>query len=73
VSKRFEKAVAGIREPPDEEQDRVAALIMELVAQEDEQPALTPEQVAGVYHALEQVQRREFASGENVECLVHRP
>jgi hypothetical protein len=73
MTKRFEEAVAEIRKLPGEEQDRVADLMMELAGQDDEHPALTPEQVAGVYQALEQVQRREFASDERVERLLYRP
>ena len=73
MSKRFEEAVAEIRKLPDEEQDRVADLLMELAGQDDEQSALTPEQVAGVHLALEQVRRGEFASDESVERLLYRP
>ena len=36
-------------------------------------PQLTPEQVAGVHVALEQVKRGEFASDESVERLLYRP
>jgi hypothetical protein len=73
MSKRFEEAVSEIRKLPGEVQDRVADLMMELAGREDERPALTPEQVEGVYHALEQAQRREFASEESVERLLYRP
>ncbi len=72
MTKRFEEAVAEIRKLPAEQQERVADLLIELTAKE-EAPALTPEQVAGVHVALEQVRRREFASDESVERLLYRP
>ena len=73
MSKRFEEAVAEIRKLPDEEQDRVADLMMELAGGDDEHPPLTAEQIAGVHLALEQVERGEFASDESVERLLYRP
>jgi hypothetical protein len=73
MTKRFEEAVTEIRKLPAEQQDRVADLLIELTGREDEAPALTPEQVAGVHLALEQVKRGEFASDESVERLLYRP
>ena len=73
MTKRFEEAVAEIRKLPDEQQDRVAELLIELAGQDEPPPALTPEQVAGVHLALEQAKRREFASDESVERLLYRP
>jgi len=73
MTKRFEEAIAKIRNLPDDQQDRVADLLLELASHDDEPPALTPEQVAGVHLALEQAKRREFASDENVERLLYRP
>jgi hypothetical protein len=73
MTKRFEEAVAEIRKLPAEQQDRAADLLIELAGEEDEAPALTPEQIEGVYLALEQVRRREFASDESVEGLLYRP
>ncbi len=72
MTKRFEEAVAEIRKLPEEQQERVADLLIERMGKE-EAPALTPEQVAGVHVALEQVRRREFASDESVERLLYRP
>ena len=73
MTKRFDEAVAEIRKLPAEQQDRVADLLIELTGREEEVPALTPEQVAGVHLALEQVKRGEFASDESVERLLYRP
>jgi len=73
MTKRFEEAIAKIRNLPDDRQDRVADLLLELASHDDEQAALTPEQVAGVHLALEQAKRREFASDESVERLLYRP
>jgi len=73
MTERFEEAFAEIRKLPDEQQDRVADLLLELASPEEKAPALTPERVAGVHLALEQAGRREFASGESVERLLYRP
>ena len=73
MTKRFEEAIAKIRNLPDEQQDRAADLLLELANRDEIQPALTPEQVAGVHLALEQAGRREFASDESVERLLYRP
>jgi hypothetical protein len=72
MTKRLEEALAEIRKLPDEQQDRVADLLIELASKE-EAPALTPKQVAGVHLALEQVKRGEFASEESIERLLYRP
>lgn len=73
MTKRFEEAVAEIRKLPGEVQDRVADLMMELAGRDDGYPALTAAQLMGVYHALGQVKRREFASDESVERLLYGP
>ncbi len=73
MTKRFEEAVAEIRKLPDAEQDRVAELLLELAGASDGHAALTAEQLAGVHRALEQAERREFASDESVERLLYRP
>ena len=72
MTKRFEEAVAEVRKLPADQQDRVADLLIELTGKE-EAPPLTPEQVAGVHLALEQVERGEFASDESVERLLYQP
>ncbi len=73
MTKRFEEAVAEIRKLPDEQQDRVADLLIELTSPGEKVPPLTPEQVSGVRLALEQARRREFASDESIERLLYRP
>ncbi len=73
MTKRFEEAIEEIRKLPDEQQDRVAELLIELASPDEPSPALTAGQVAGVHLALEQAKRREFASDESVERLLYRP
>ncbi len=72
MTKRFEEAVAEIRKLPAEQQDQLADLLIELAGNE-ETPALTPGQVAGVHRALEQVRQREFASDESIWRLLCHP
>jgi hypothetical protein len=73
MTKRFEQAVAAIRKLPDEQQDRMADLMLELAGREDDLPTLTSEQIAGVQHALRQAEHGEFASDESIERLLCRP
>ncbi|MGB7916477.1 MAG: hypothetical protein WCF79_14480 [Rhodomicrobium sp.] len=73
MTKRFEQAVAEIRKLPDERQDQVAELLIELANEEGSPPRLTPEQIEGVRLALRQAELRQFASDESVERLLYRP
>jgi hypothetical protein len=73
MNKRFEQAVAEIRKLPDERQDQVAELLIELASEDGNPPSLTTEQVEGVHLAWRQAELREFASDENVERLLYRP
>ena len=73
MTKRFEEAVAEIRKLPEERQDQVAELLIELAADEDRAPALTPEQIEGVRLALKQAELSQFATEESVERLLYRP
>jgi hypothetical protein len=73
MTKRFEQAVAEIRKLPDERQDQVAELLIELASEDGNSPSLTPEQIEGVRFALRQAELRQFASSESVERLLYRP
>jgi hypothetical protein len=72
MTKRFEQAVAEIRKLPEERQDQVAELLIELASEDDNRPPLTPEQVEGIRLALRQAELRQFASAESVERLLYR-
>jgi hypothetical protein len=73
MTMRFEQAVAEIRKLPDERQDQVAELLIELASEDNNPPSLTPEQMEGVRLALRQADLRQFASDENAERLLYRP
>jgi hypothetical protein len=73
MTKRFEQAVAEIRKLPDERQDQVAELLIELASEDGNPQCLTPEQIEGVRLALRQAELRRFASDESVERLLSRP
>lgn len=73
MTKRFEEAVAEIRKLPDERQDQVAELLIELAREDENPPSLTTEQVEGVRLALKQADLRQFASEEAIERLLYRP
>lgn len=73
MTKRFEQAVAEIRKLPEDRQDQVAELLIELASEDDSSPSLTPEQVEGVRVALRQAELRQFASDESAERLLYRP
>jgi hypothetical protein len=72
MTKRFEQAIAEIRKLPDERQDQVAELLIELASEDDSPPSLTPEQVEGARLALRQAELHQFASDESVERLLYR-
>ncbi len=58
---------------PEDRQDQVAELLIELASEDDSSPSLTPEQVEGVRVALRQAELRQFASDESAVRLLYRP
>ncbi|QJP17439.1 hypothetical protein G3545_02645 [Starkeya sp. ORNL1] len=51
---------------PDQEQDRIADLLLELAVADGADHELTPEQIREVEIAMEQAARGEFASDEEM-------
>ena len=62
MTKRFEQAIAEIRKLPDDRQDQVAELLIELASEDADPPSLTPDRVEGVRLALRQTDLRQSAS-----------
>ncbi len=73
MTKRFEQAVAELRKLPDEQQDKVADLLIELAEGDDFHASLSAAQIEGVRLALKQAELRQFASGDSVNSLLFRP
>ena len=61
------------RSLPDERQDQVAELLIELASEDGNSLSLTPEQIEGVRLALRQAELRQFASDESLKSLLSLP
>lgn len=75
MTKLLDEAIAEIRKLPDAEQDRAAAVLLELAHEQDNEAAnyrLTPEQVAQIRLGLEQARRGEFVPEDEVEEMWRR-
>ncbi len=73
MTRRFEQAVAELRKLPDEQQDKVADLLIELAEGDDLPAPLSADQIEGVRLALKQARLGQFASDDSVERLLYRP
>ena len=66
MTKLLEEAVAHIQTLPEEEQNRAAEVLLIAFSKDERDYNFTDEQIAGIEHAIEQAQRGEFASDEDV-------
>lgn len=71
MTKLLEEAVARVQTLPEEEQDRAAEALI-VFATDNRSYTLTPEQVAGISHAMGQADRSEFASDAELLEIFHR-
>ena len=71
MTKLLDKAIAKVKELPEERQDEVAELVINYVATNDVAP-LTPEQIDGVKRTQAVMRRGEFASVERVHAFFAR-
>ena len=72
MTELLEKAIAKLRELPPEEQDQAAELLMHFAAGWEEIIELDEETRAAIREGLEQAERGEFASDEDMEALFAR-
>jgi len=72
MTKLLEEAIAKLKTLSDEQQDRVAGLLLHLAEGEAEFD-LTQEQIEGIELALAEADAGEFATEEEVAQVLHRP
>ena len=72
MTKLLEEAIAKLKTLSDEQQDRVAELLLHLAEGEAEFD-LTQEQIEGIELALAQADAGECATEEEVAQALHRP
>lgn len=72
MTKLLEEAIAKLKTLSDEQQDRVAELLLHL-AEGEAEFELTQEQIEGIEIAMQQADRGEFATQEEVRRALHEP
>ncbi|MCJ2081676.1 hypothetical protein [Methylobacterium sp. J-090] len=71
MTELLDQAVARVRALPPETQDAFARVLLRLAGDEDDQAVyqLTPAEAASLAKSLEQAERSEFASDEEVRAV----
>jgi hypothetical protein len=72
MTKLLEEAIAKLKALSDEQQDRVAELLLHLT-EGDADFDLTQEQIEGIELALAQADAGEFATEEEIARALHHP
>jgi predicted transcriptional regulator len=72
MTKLLDEAIAKLKALPEQDQDRIADLLLELAAADGADHELTPEQIREVEIAMEQAARGEFASDEEMAEIWRR-
>ena len=72
MTKLLEEAIAKLKTLSDEQQDRVAELLLHL-AEGEAEFELTEEQIEGIEIAMQQADRGEFATDEEIRHALHEP
>jgi hypothetical protein len=69
MTKLFEHAVETVRALPPETQDELAVLLLQLAGEDQPVVQLTPEEAASLDESIEQAERGEFATDEEVRAI----
>jgi hypothetical protein len=72
MTKLLEEAIAKLKTLSEDQQDRVAELLLHL-AEGDTDFALIEEQLEGIELAMRQADAGYFASDEEIEHALHKP
>ena len=72
MTQLLEEAIAKLKTLSDEQQDRVAELLLHLAGGEAEFE-LTEEQIEGIEIAMREADRREFATDDEIEQALYKP
>lgn len=69
MTKLLDKAMDVVRELPAAEQDEIARLVLAMAGEELPPIVLSPEEVASLQESLDQADRGEFASDEEIQAI----
>jgi hypothetical protein len=69
MTKLFEHAVETVRSLPAETQDELACLLLQLAGEDQPAVQLTPEEETALDESMQQAQRGEFATDEEVRAI----
>jgi predicted transcriptional regulator len=72
MTKLLEQAIEKIREMPEAEQDLAAEVLLSIVAKKEEPVPLDKETRAAIRQGIEQADRGEFVSDEEMEAFFAR-
>ncbi|MFZ1107805.1 MAG: hypothetical protein WAN43_05600 [Rhodomicrobium sp.] len=72
MTKLLEEAIARLKTLSEDQQDRVAELLLHL-AEGEAEFALTEEQLEGIELAMRQADAGDFASDEDIQRALHKP
>ena len=65
----LDQAIASVRDLPDDAQDALARMLLDLVSEDQDMVELTAEEAASFEESLAQAERGEFASDEAVRAI----
>ena len=69
MTKLFEHAVEAVRSLPAETQDELARLLLQLAGEDQPYVELTAEEEASLDESMQQAERGEFATDEEVRAI----
>ena len=69
MSDLLDRAIAGVRDLPPEQQDEIASWIMQWTSDDASPVVLTAEEERSLEASLGQAARGEFASAEDIQAL----
>ena len=72
MTKMLEEAIKKVRELPEAEQNEAAEMLLSVAAKNDEPVHLDDETRAAVQEGLEQAERGEFVSNEDMAAFFRR-
>jgi predicted transcriptional regulator len=72
MTKLLDKAIAKVRELPDEEQDALGAIMLSMIDEEGGWPPIDEETRSAIREGLTQARRGEFVPDEEIEALWKR-
>ncbi len=72
MTKLLEEALKAVRQLPSDSQDEIARAMLQLAANDGEPEPIDPAHLSAVLEGLEQAERRQFATDNEVEAAFRR-